>query len=328
MTTPPVRAARRPVGARVASWLLAAVLVVGALAPLLANDVPLAARVHGAWSFPAFADLVGARPGGPDDLSWKQWWSRLPAGGDDFAVMPPWSYGPGETDVARSRQAPSYAHWLGCDEAGRDVLARLVHGASTLVWLALPAVLLGGFVGTLLGAWGGFRGGLADVALLRLVELFLCFPMLLFLLFAGTFFGSSSVAFVLVLASLLWTSFARVVRGEMLSLRERDFVHVARALGVPEWRILTRHVLPQVRSTIAVTAAFCVAGAVVVESTLSFLGLGPGDVPSSWGDMLRRGASQAVVGAWHTWLFPALAIASVVLCCHVLADRSRGAAPR
>jgi peptide/nickel transport system permease protein len=163
---------------------------------------------------------------------------------------------------------------------------------------------------------------------LRLVELFLCLPALLFLMFAVTFFGSSSVAFVLVLASLMWTSFARIVRGEMLSLRERDFVHVARALGVPEWRILARHVLPQVKSSIAVTTAFCVASAVVVESTLSFLGLGPGDVSSSWGDMLRKGASQAVVGAWHMWLFPALAIGAVVVCCYVLADRWRAPAAR
>lgn len=326
MTPPNVPATGRAVRWRLAFGLLAAVFVAGALAPVLANDVPLVARVRGAWSFPAFADLVGARPGGPDDLSWKQWWSRLPKGGEDFAWMPPWPYGPRETDVARARQAPSYAHWLGCDDAGHDVLAQLVHGAGALVWLGLPAVLLAGVLGTLLGAWGGFRGGLADAVVLRLVELFLCFPVLLFLLFAVTFFGSSSTAFVVVLASLLWTSFARIVRGEMLSLRERDFVHVARGLGVSEWRILTRHLLPQMKSAIAVTAAFCVAGAAVAESTLSYLGLGPGDVPCSWGSMLRHGASHAVVGAWHLWLFPALAIGAVVVSCHVLADRWRAAA--
>ena len=308
---------------RVSSWLALAVLLAGLFAPLLANDVPLVARHDGRWSFPAFADLVGRAGPGPQDLSWKQWWSRLPAAGDDFAWMPPWSYGPAETDLARARAAPSAAHPCGCDDTGRDQLARLIHGARTVVLLGVPAVLLGCVIGTLLGALAGLRGGVLDVLVSRLIELFLCFPSLLFLLFVSAFFGSSRTGLVTVMAALFWTSFARIVRGALLSLRERDFVHVARGFGVPGWRIFTRHLLPQVWSQIGVTAAFCMAAAVVAESTLSFLGLGAGDASSSWGTMLRQGSELAAVGAWHLWFFPALAIVAVVVCCHVLADRLR-----
>ncbi|MFY9345715.1 MAG: ABC transporter permease [Planctomycetota bacterium] len=329
MTAPPeallaVAPARpRSVWRTASFWLVAAAIVLGVFAPLLANDVPLAARVRGQWSFPAFADLFGTPPTGPDDLSWKQWWSRRPANGKDFALMPPWSFGPTETDTERFRAPPDALHWLGCDDSGRDVLARLLHGLSTVVWIGLPAVLLGAFFGTFAGAWAALRAGWADVVVLRLIELCVCVPSLLLLIFVGAFFGDSRLALVVVMASLFWTSFARIVRGEFLSLRERDFVHVARGLGVPERRMLSHHLLPQVKSQVGVTAAFCMASAVVAESTLSFLGLGPGDAGSSWGTMLRQGGELAVYGAWHLWLFPTIAIVTVVVACHMLADRLR-----
>lgn len=305
------------------TWFVGFVLFVGLFAPLVANEVPLVARVGGHWSFPAFADLVGAPPVGPADQSWKQWWASLPSDADDFAWLPPWPYGPNEVDPSRYRLGPCFAHPFGNDDTGRDMLARVVHGTATVVELGLPAVLLGALVGTLLGAWAGYRRGLVEVLVLRAIELFLCFPTLLFLLFAAAFLGNSLVWSVLVLAAMFWTSFARIVRGALLSLRERDFVLVARGLGVPEWRILTHHLLPQVWSQVGVTAAFCMAAAVVAESTLSFLGIGLRAGTSSWGTMLKQGSEQAVLGCWHLWFFPTLAIVAVVVGCHLLADRLR-----
>jgi peptide/nickel transport system permease protein len=305
-------------------WAFAAfVACIGLFAPLLANDVPLVARVDGHWSFPAFRDWFGTAPPGPDDLAWKQWWSRLPPDSDDFAIMPPWPYGPSEVDATKFRAEPSLAHPLGNDDTGRDLLARLVHGAGIAVGVGGSAVLLAGLIGTLLGALAGFRRGIVDVVVLRLVEVFVCFPALLFTLYAAALLGDSSLGLIAVMASLFWTSFARIVRGELLSLRERDFVHAARSLGVSEWRILTRHLLPQLRSQIGVTAAFGMAAAITVESTLSFLGLGPGATTSAWGTILRQGAELAHLGAWHLWVFPTAVIVSVVMCCHVLADRLR-----
>ncbi len=305
-----------------------AVALVGVFAPLLANDLPLVARVGDRWAFPAFADWLGRATAGPNDLSWKQWWSRLPAGSEDFAIMPPWPYGPAETNPALVRGGPSIAHPLGNDDTGRDVVARLVHGAGTAVRIGGASVAIAAFVGVLLGAVAGLRRGVADFVVQRLVEVFLCFPSLLFLLFATAFFGSSTVGIVVVMASVFWISFARVVRGELLSLCERDFVLVARGLGVSEWRILSRHLLPQVRSQVGVTAAFCMANAITTESTLSFLGLGPGATVASWGTMLRQGSELAPLGVWHLWLFPAVAVVAVIGTCHVLADGLRRSTPR
>jgi peptide/nickel transport system permease protein len=321
---------RTPAGHRRRSWwknpaavFAVLVLVVGLLAPLLANDVPWCARVAGSWSFPAFQDYVGTPAPGPGDLSWKQWWASVPRDADDFAIMPPWPYGPGETDPARFGAGPSFAHPLGNDATGRDVLSRLIHGAGTAIGLGGTAVLLGCLLGTLLGALAGHCRGVVDVVVMRLVEVFVCFPVLLFLLFASAFLGESRVGLVLVMASLFWTSFARIVRGELLALREREFVVVARRLGVPELRILFRHLLPLLRSQIGVTAAFCMASAIVAESTLSFLGLGPGQTASSWGGLLREGTQMVHLGVWHLWLFPTAVIVAVVMCCHVLADQLR-----
>ncbi|MBX3464043.1 MAG: ABC transporter permease [Planctomycetes bacterium] len=302
-----------------------AFVLLGLLAPFLANDVPLVARVGGVWSFPALADCFGVPTAGPGDLSWKQWWSRLGPDDADFACMPPWPYGPRETDTTRLAAAPSLSHPLGNDDTGRCVLSRLLHGAGTAVRIGGGSVLLAGVLGTLLGALAGRRRGVVDFLVLRLIELCLCFPSLLFLLFATAFLGGSAASLTLVLAALFWTSFARIVRGELLSLREREFVRVARGLGVGEWRLLTAHLLPQLWSPIGVTAAFCFAAGIVAESTLSFLGLGP-QAPSSWGAMLRQGAAMAPVGAWHLWLFPSVAIVAVVAGCHALADRLRGGA--
>lgn len=307
-------------------WAATVFVLVGVLAPFLANDVPLVARVSGVWHFPAAADWLGAPTVGPGDLTWKQWWSRLSPDDADFALMPPWPYGPLETDSRRFGAPPTLSHPLGNDDTGRDVLARLVHGAGTAVRIGGLAVLLGGAVGTLLGALAGRRRGVVDWLVQRAIEVFLCFPVVLFLLFTTSFLGESALTLALVMATLFWTSFARIVRGELLSLRERDFVHVARGLGVGEWRILRHHLLPQIWSQVGVTAAFCFASAIVAETTLSYLGLGP-QAPASWGAMLRQGAALAPLGAWHLWLFPTLAIVLVVGGCHAFADRLREARP-
>ena len=302
--------------------VLVAVVFVGLFAPLIANDLPLCARVDGTLVFPAFADLFGDAPPGPHDLTWKQWWSRLDPAGEDWACMPLRPYGPLETDARRFFAPPSWAHPFGNDDTGRDVLARIVHGAGTAIRIGLPAVLVATLLGTLIGAWAGYARGLVDTMVQRLIELFLCFPTMLFLLFSAAFFGNSATGMTIVMAMLFWVSFARIVRGEMLSLRERDFVLVARGLGVPTWRILVFHLLPQLAGQIGVTAAFCMAAAVVAESTLSFLGIGPA-ADSSWGTMLRQGSEHAAIGAWHLWFFPAAAIVTFVVSCHVLADRLR-----
>ncbi len=314
--TGPVRTGPRP---RRSAFVLLALLLVAALAPLLANDVPLLARVDGRWHFPAFADCVGATTAPPFDMAWKRWWARLPADSPDFAWMPPWPHGAYETNFARSDEAPSLQHPLGTDQQGRDHLARLLHGARASVGSGALAVGLGLLVGTLLGGLAGLCRGWLDALVQRTIEVFLCFPSLLLLMFGAALFGSSWLAMVLVMAALYWTSFARVVRGELLSLREREYVVTARSLGVGRLRLLTHHLWPQVRGQVAVAAAFCLGGAILAESTLSFLGLGPGAAGSSWGTILRQGSEHVHVAGWHGWLIPALAVVGTALLCHRLA---------
>lgn len=307
---------------RRAPWLFAALLAVAAVfAPVLANDVPLVARVAGQWSFPAFAELVTAPPPGPGDLGWKEWHRGLAADSADFAVWPIWSFGPTETLPELARQGPSWRHPLGNDDTGRDVLARLLRGARTTIGTGLAGVLLAAVFGTLLGALAGMRGRLVDALVMRLVEVFLCFPTLLLLLAVAACFGNSRLAMVVAFAATMWPSFARIVRGELLSLREREFVPVARHLGVGERRLFVRHLLPQLQGQIGVVAAFCMGSAIVAESTLSFLGVGPGVQSGSWGGVLAQGKANAHLWVWHLWAFPGALIAGAVICCHAIADR-------
>jgi peptide/nickel transport system permease protein len=296
-------------------------LLLAVFGPLVASDVPLVARVHGSLRFPAVAEVVGAEVAGPGDTDWRTFAAELNPQSDDFVWRTLWPHGPSRTDLAHKSEGPSLAHPLGRDDTGRDLLARMIRGTRPVVGLAALGVLCAGAIGVLLGGLAGLRRGLVDVLVLRAIEIFLCFPTVLLLMALAALFGESSLGVVAVFALTMWPSFARVVRGHLLSLREREFVQAARGLGIAEGRILLRHLLPQVRGPVGVTAAFCMGQAVVAESTLSFLGLGPGPQSASWGSILMQGKQGAHLGVWHLWLFPALAILGTVLVCHALAER-------
>jgi peptide/nickel transport system permease protein len=300
-------------------------LFVGLFAPLIANDVPLVASVDGDWSSPALVTLFGGSPPRtPDGETWKRWESRLPSDSKDWAVMPFIPYGPLETQRGYARNRPSMGvHYMGNDNTGRDVLARIIHGTRTALLIALGAVGLALLIGVPIGAAAGYWGGWVDVILNALVQTFLCFPPIFFVLAVMAFLGNSLWGMIIVLGLLYWVSFARIVRGEILSLREREFVKCARGLGVGPIRLIAHHILPVVRGPILVNAAFVAASAVVVESTLSFLGLGPGLSTVSWGMIMMQGKFHAATGAWHLWFFPSVVLILTVTCLHTLADRGR-----
>jgi peptide/nickel transport system permease protein len=301
---------------------LGAILFGAVFAPLLANDVPICVRIDGRWQFPAACEWVGAAVPAPDGGSWQRWCERRGAGDADFVLMPPWPHGPAGTDVGRIAARPSAEHPLGNDDTGRDVLARLIHGCATAIGVALAAVAIAGVFGVALGAAAGMAGGLVDAAVLRCIEVCQCFPVLL-LVSTAACLGHSRTGVVLVMAALMWPSFARIVRGELYSLREREFVAAARGLGVGRLRLWFRHLLPQLRGPLFVATAFNVSLAVVMESAMSFFGLGPPSV--SWGGLLAQGRELAHLGAWHLWVFPAAAMLATTLSVHALADRRRRA---
>lgn len=236
---------------------------------------------------------------------------------------PLWPVSPFATDLEHMREGPSLAHPFGTDDTGRCVLARLLNGARSTIGTSLVGVAFAAVIGVALGALAGLLRGVVDRIVLQAIEVFVCFPTLLLLLAIGSLFGSSEFAVIAAFAASMWPSFARSVRGELLSLREREYVATARDLGVRGVRLFRGHLWPSLRGQVAVVAAFCTAHAIVAESTLSFLGIGPGVQRGSWGSVLAQGKADAHLFVWHLWVFPGALIVLAVWCCHALADRAQ-----
>lgn len=237
------------------------------------------------------------------------------------AVLAPLVPGDGATriDLTRRLVPPSGAPPLGTDELGRDILRRLLRGTSVSVGVAGAAVLLSAAVGTTLGLLAGERGGLVDASIRRLVDLVLAFPGLLLAVALAAVLGPSAANTVVALTAVGWVPYARLARGEARRVATLDFVAAARAAGAGRSRILFRHLLPNVAAPLVVQATLHLAGAILAESALSFLGLGVPPPAPSWGAMLAAGRTH-VLDAPHVVVAPALAILVVVLATNVLGD--------
>jgi peptide/nickel transport system permease protein len=215
-------------------------------------------------------------------------------------------------------------HLLGTDTLGRDVASRLLYGARVSLVVGFSAVVVAGALGLLLGLVSGYYGGRLDDLLMRLGDVQLAFPALVLAIAVLAVVGSGLLNIVLVLGVTGWVTYARIARGETLSLRHREFVEGARALGAGDAAILWRHVLPNVLPSITVVATFSVARTIIAEASLSFLGLGLPPPAPSWGAMLDEGRNYLTTGWWLA-LFPGLAILAVVLGINVVGDWLRDA---
>ncbi|HEX2440344.1 MAG TPA: ABC transporter permease, partial [Methylomirabilota bacterium] len=215
-------------------------------------------------------------------------------------------------------------HPLGTDTLGRDIVSRLLYGARVSLIVGFSAVIVAGALGLVLGLVSGYYGGRLDDVLMRLGDVQLAFPALVLAVAVLAVVGSGLVTIVVVLGVTSWVTYARIARGEALSLRHREFVEGARALGAGDLAILRRHLLPNVLPSITVVATFSVARTIIAEASLSFLGLGlPAPAPS-WGAMLDEGRNYLTTGWWLA-LFPGLAILLVVLGINVVGDWLRDA---
>jgi peptide/nickel transport system permease protein len=213
----------------------------------------------------------------------------------------------------------SWQHPLGTDTLGRDVVSRLLYGARVSLIVGFSAVVVAGVLGLALGLAAGYYGGRIDEALMRVGDVQLAFPALVLAIAVLAVVGSGLGSIVLVLGVTGWVTYARIARGETLSLRHREFVEGARALGAGDAAILWRHVLPNVLPSITVVATFSVARTIIAEASLSFLGLGLPPPAPSWGAMLDEGRNYLTTGWWLA-LFPGLAILAVVLGINVVGD--------
>lgn len=234
----------------------------------------------------------------------------------------PWD--PDAIDAYRVLLPPSAEHWFGTDELGRDVFTRVIYGARISLKVGFVSVGIAVVIGTVLGLVSGFYGGLVDTVTMRFVDIMLCFPTF-FLILAVIAFLEPSIWYIMAIIGLTgWMGVARLVRAEVLSLRERDFVLAARALGASDVRILLRHVLPNAVSPVLVSATLGVAGAILTESALSFLGIGVQPPTPSWGNILTSGKDY-IEFAWWLSLFPGGAILVTVLAYNLLGEGIRDA---
>ena len=226
------------------------------------------------------------------------------------------------TAMMKPPQGMGSAHVLGTDNLGRDILSRIVHGARVSLLVAFAVVFVSGFIGVSLGAISGYIGGKADFLIQKLVEVVWAFPPLLLGITIMAFLGQGLTNLIIALVAQRWIPYCRVVRGQALSLRERDFVMAARCLGATKKQIIARHILPNLIQTSLVIGTFAMASSIIAEASLSFLGVGvPPEIPT-WGTMLAD-ARIYISTSWWLPLFPGLCIFITVLGINLLGDALR-----
>lgn len=231
---------------------------------------------------------------------------------------------PSAIDISQRLLSPSWSHPLGTDDLGRDVLVRLLYGARISLLVGFVAVGISSLIGILLGALAGYYGGWIDALIMRFVDIMLCFPTFFLILAVIAFLDPSIWNIMIVIGLTSWMGVARLIRAEFLSLRQRDFVLAAQALGSSDLRLIFRHILPNAMSPVLVSATLGVAGAILTESALSFLGIGVQPPTPSWGNMLITG-KQTLGSAWWLSVFPGLAILITVLGYNLLGEGVRDA---
>ncbi len=231
-------------------------------------------------------------------------------------------YDPSAQNLKEGLNPPGSRHWLGQDKFGRDILSRIIYGSRISLWVGMSTALVSLTIGAAIGATAGYLGGVFDEVVNRIIDILLAFPGILLALALMAILGPSLNNVILALCAVGWVGYARLARGQVLTLKERDFVQAARVIGASNPRIIFLHILPNIMAPLIVEATFGMGGAIVGEAGLSFLGFGVQPPTPSWGSMLNEGR-QFLLIAPHITTFPGLAIMTVVLGFNFLGDGLR-----
>ncbi|MDF1536386.1 MAG: ABC transporter permease [bacterium] len=286
--------------------------VIALAAPFIAGSRPIAAVVGGDLLFPSVskkADRAFNRAG-EEDRGW--------------ALYPPIRYGPTEINLAENLMPPGADHLLGTDDRGRDVMARMVHGSRVSLSVGFVAVSIYIFIGVFLGALAGYFGGKMDAVISRAIEVMMCFPTFFLILTVLAFLKPSIYNIMVIIGVTGWPGVARLVRGEFLKQRQLDYVIAARAIGASDLRIIFYHILPNSLAPVLVSATFGIAGAILVESSLSYLGFGVPPPTPSWGEILSQ-SKNYIDFAWWLTIFPGAAIFITVTAYNLVGEGLRDA---
>jgi len=227
-------------------------------------------------------------------------------------------------DLGSIREAPSLDHWMGTDDLGRDLFTRILYGGRVSILIGVLSAVIGTLLGSTVGSVAGFYGGRLDNVLMRTTDVAYAIPTLPLLIVLASYTAATGGSMALIIGLLSWMTTARVVRGEVLSIKEMAYVEAARSLGATDWRILFQHILPNAVGPIVVGATLAVGNAIIVESSLSFLGLGVQPPTPTWGNMLMDAQATMATKPWLT-IFPGMAILLVVLAVNFIGDRLQDA---
>jgi peptide/nickel transport system permease protein len=281
----------------------------------LAGNKPIVMKYEGRYYFPVlirYGELFGT--------DFKELDKKLSPG--DFAIFPPVRYSPTENNLMSILSPPSEEHLFGTDDRGRDVLARMIFGARISLSIGFIAVGISAVIGIMLGGIAGYYGGTTDFIVSRLFEVMMTFPVFFLILTILAFRDPSIYNIMIVIGVTSWTGVARLIRGEFLKLRKYDYVEAAVALGGSDFRVMLKHMLPNGLAPVLVDSTFGIAGAILVESGLSFLGFGVPPPDPSWGDVLSQ-SQKYVDFAWWLVLFPGAAIFLTVTAFNLIGEGFR-----
>ena len=304
-------------------------LLVSVLSPLLASDQPIVCKYQGKLYFPAVVEIFQERSTGPHwinkskPFNFPQFDAKGQLDPEEFAIWPLIPFGEYE-QTSDFFSPPSSEHWLGTDELGRDVAARMIHGTSVSVKVGFISMGIAAVIGISIGAIAGYCGGKVDIIISRVIEIIVCFPVFFLILATMVWLEPSITNVMIVIGLTRWTSIARYTRAEFIRIKGQDYIIAARALGISHPSIMFRHILPNSLAPVLVSITFGIASAILVESGLSWLGFGVQAPYPSWGNILRTAYDSLRVAPYLVYP-PCIAIFLAVLSYNLVGDSLRDA---